>query len=119
MQAQIDAALSLGINVLAYATNRELRTKEGFFANQPNARGPIDRVERGRLYVAKLRHPGGCDAAPRALVNLMDAAGRELKIRVDVHAGTARHHRPAAVRLSPGLHARANDFHLTDRSGGN
>ena len=83
VQAQIDAALSLGINVLAYATNRELRTKEGFF-QQPNARGPSDRVERGRLYVATLRHPGGCNAAPRAVVNLMDAAGSELKIRTHV-----------------------------------
>ena len=34
--------------------------------------------------MAKLRHPGGCNAAPRALVNLMDAAGRELKIRTHV-----------------------------------
>ena len=83
VQAQIDAALSLGINVLAYATNRELKTKEDFF-QQPTARGPSDRVERGRLYVATLRHPGGCNAAPRAVVNLMDAAGSELKIRTHV-----------------------------------
>jgi hypothetical protein len=83
VQAQIDAALSLGINVLAYATNRELKTKEDFFQQQ-TARGPSDRVERGRLYVATLRHPGGCNAAPRAVVNLMDAAGSELKIRTHV-----------------------------------
>ncbi len=83
VQAQVDAGLSLGINVLAYATNRELKTKEDFF-RPLTARRPGDQVERGRLYVAKLRHPGGCNAAPRALANLMDAASRELKIRTHV-----------------------------------
>ena len=34
--------------------------------------------------MANLRHPGGCNAAPRALVNLMESAGRELKIRTHV-----------------------------------
>jgi hypothetical protein len=83
VQTQIDAALSLGINVLAYATNRELKTKEDFF--RPSAAGgQVDRVERGRLYVATLRHPGGCNAAPRAVVNLMDAAASELKVRTHV-----------------------------------
>ena len=83
VQDQVDAAMSLGINVLAYATNRELKTKEDFFrpATAPQAG---DRVERGRLDVANLRHPGGCNVAPRALVNLMDAAGRELKVRTHV-----------------------------------
>ena len=83
VQAQVDAAMSLGINVLAYATNRELKTKEDFF-RPTTTRRPGDQVERGRLYVAKLRHPGGCNAAPQALVNLMDAVGRELKVRTHV-----------------------------------
>jgi hypothetical protein len=83
VQAQIDAGLSLGINVLAYATNRELKTKEEVIF-RPNAGGPSDRVERGRLSVATLRHPGGCNAAPRAIVNLMDAAGAQLKLRTHV-----------------------------------
>jgi len=83
VQAQVDAALSLGINVLAYATNRELKTKEDFFPS-PIARRAGDQLERGRLAVANLRHPGGCNAAPRALLNLMDSAGRELRIRAHV-----------------------------------
>ncbi len=83
VQARINAAMSLGLNVLAYATNRELQTKEDFF--RPTAiQRPGDRIERGRLYVATLRHPGGCNAAPRAVVNLMDAADRELKVRTRV-----------------------------------
>ena len=78
VQAQIDAALSLGLNVAAYATNRELKSKENYFA-PPTKRRPGDQTVRGKLYVAKLRHPGGCNTAPRALTNLMDAAERELK----------------------------------------
>jgi hypothetical protein len=80
VQAQIDAAFGLGINVLAYATNRELLGKEEYFKAQTSRR-PGDQAERGRLYIAKIRHPGGCNTAPRALVNLLDLAGRELKIR--------------------------------------
>jgi hypothetical protein len=83
VQAQVDAALSLGLNVLAYATNRELKMKEDFFP-AATTRRPGDQVERGRLYVANLRHPGGCNAAPRALVNLMESAGRELRVRAHI-----------------------------------
>lgn len=83
VQAQVDAAMSLGINVLAYATNRELKTKEDYFRLTTTQR-PGDQVERGRLYVAKLRHPGGCNAAPRAMLNVMDSASRELKVRTQV-----------------------------------
>lgn len=79
IQAQIDAALGLGINVMAYATNRELRGKEEYFQSQTQ-RQPGEQAQRGRLYIAKIRHPGGCNTAPRALVNLLDLAGRELKI---------------------------------------
>jgi hypothetical protein len=83
VQSQIDAALSLGVNVMAYATNRELKTKDEYF--RPNiAKRPGDRIERGRLSVATLRHPGGCNAAPRAIANLMESAERDLKIRAQV-----------------------------------
>jgi hypothetical protein len=80
VQAQIDAAFGLGINILAYATNRELLGKEEYFKT-PTSRRPDEKIERGRLYIAKIRHPGGCNTAPRALANLLDLAGRELKIR--------------------------------------
>ncbi len=81
VQGQIDAALAIGINVLAYATNRELKGKEEFLST-PTDRQPSDSADRARLSIAKLRHPGGCNAAPRALVNLLETAGSQLKIRV-------------------------------------
>ena len=82
-QAEVNAALSIGVNVLAFATNRELKTKEDFFRAKTGPDGK-DALERGRISIAKLRHPGGCNAAPRALGNLMEAAGRELKVRTHV-----------------------------------
>jgi len=39
-------------------------------------------LRRGRWYIANVRYPGGCNAAPRALVNLLEASGRELGMRV-------------------------------------
>ena len=65
-----------GINVLAYATNRELKYQGRDSSARRGRTAAGDQVERGRLYVAKLRHPGGCNAAPRALVNLLEAAGQ-------------------------------------------
>jgi len=81
VQAQIDAARTIGINVLAYATNRELKGKEDGFRTQPDLLPQSDQ-RRGVLRIASLRHQGGCNAAPRALINLVATAAGELKIRV-------------------------------------
>jgi len=82
VQDRIDAALILGTNVLAYATNRELRGKEESFRVSSSSE-PGDRLARGRVYLAKLRHPGGCNAAPRALANLVELLRREAGVRAD------------------------------------
>ena len=79
--AQIAAANSIGINVLAYATNRELKT-QGAKLQAESRKVAQDNFARGKLYIAKLRHPGGCDTAPAALPHLFEAADRELKIRM-------------------------------------
>jgi hypothetical protein len=113
VQAQIDAAMSLGINMLAYATNRELKTKESFFL-ATTAPQPDDQVERGRLDVANLRHPGGCNMAPRALVNLMDAAGGELKIRTHVRPELLDITDPALFDYHLVFMHGRTAFHLTD-----
>jgi hypothetical protein len=84
VQAQIKAARSIGINVLGYATNREFDEgrKLGITLT---SKSPLEKIDRGRLEVAKLRHPGGCDSAPRALANLMEAAAGQLKVHVETH----------------------------------
>jgi len=83
IQREVDAALAIGANVLAYATNRELKSKDQLFAIERPPAGPADRFERGQITIGKLRHGGMCDAAPAALANILRAAGRELGVRVD------------------------------------
>ena len=105
VQAEIAAALAIGINVLAYATNRELKSKVDFFTTAA-AESPQDDFDRGKLYVARLRHPGGCNAAPARWRTCCARPAKSCKLRVDAAAARAVDHRPHAVPLSPGVHAR-------------
>jgi hypothetical protein len=82
VQAEVDAGLAIGINVLAYATNRELKTKD-MIPSTTAEPAAGDSFRRGRLRIANLRHPGGCNAAPRALTTLLETAAAQLKIRVE------------------------------------
>ncbi|NNJ24744.1 DUF4159 domain-containing protein [Alienimonas chondri] len=67
---QITQKINTGVNILAYATGREPPDK--LDAKTPlEDGGARDEVERGLLQVAKLRHEGEWDAAPRALRNLL------------------------------------------------
>jgi hypothetical protein len=84
VKEQIQGGLAIGINVLAYATNRQLVPKD-LIAENPVVEGPKPSLLRGNFAVAKIRHLGGCDAAPRALANLMEQAGHDLNIRVETH----------------------------------
>ncbi|MEN6406282.1 MAG: DUF4159 domain-containing protein [Thermoguttaceae bacterium] len=64
---RVAAAMSIGLNVLAYATGREVKYKS------PTA-PKVEREDprrRGKLQVAAVLMPGGCDAAPAAIRNLM------------------------------------------------
>ena len=83
IQREVDAALAIGTNVLAYATNRELKNKDELFGMLPRQATERERVDRGQLAIGKLRHSGMCDAAPAALANILRAAARELGVRVD------------------------------------
>jgi hypothetical protein len=77
--ADVAAARAVGLNVLAYATNRQLKTKDAI----PRKTAVADTATAGlggHLAIAKLRHAGGCDDAPRALSNLMDALGRSYQV---------------------------------------
>jgi hypothetical protein len=111
----ISDALAIGVNVLTYATNREPKGKEQAFDTP--AAGDSASVEGSRtaIQVAKLRHGGGCNDAPGALLNLLRTANQgELKLQV--------HAAPDLINISdPNLfkfhlvfmHGR-QQFHLTD-----
>ncbi len=80
---RIDDAAAVGLNVLAYATNREPRGKEQLFAEAPEEESLEHLGRRGVLQVAKIRHGGGCNDAPGALVNLLRTAAQgETKLAV-------------------------------------
>jgi len=83
VRREVDAALAIGTNVIAYATNRELKRKDELFALAPDSPAAPDALERGQIAIAKLKHSGMCDAAPAALANVLRAAARELGVRVD------------------------------------
>ena len=81
-QREIDACLAIGANVLAYATNRELKDK--LDAPQVATTGiESGSLQRQTLQVAKLDHNGGADDAPSALANLLRTTQNQLQLRVD------------------------------------
>ena len=69
---------------------------------------------RGKFAVAKLQHPGGCDAAPRALANLMEQAGHDLNIRVETHPKLIGMQDPALFDYAVVFMHGRNAFRLTD-----
>ena len=79
---KINAARSVGINVLAYATNRELKYK----LEIPHARPTTAsrrQFDRGKLYVAKLRHPRRLQHGSRRAAESAAASPRDkLELRV-------------------------------------
>lgn len=82
VQKEMEAMLAIGSNVVAYATNRQLRDKLDVPQPVIDESGK-NKILRGTLRVAKLQHTGGSDDAPAALANLLRAAGNHLQIRVD------------------------------------
>ncbi len=80
VKQRVDAALALGVNVLAYATNRELRFKYEI----PESSVPDQEatLERAKVVIAKLRHKGGWNTAPGALISLQRELGKELGVLV-------------------------------------
>jgi hypothetical protein len=112
VQDQIKGGLTIGRNVLTYATNRELKGREYSFQN--NLTKVVPDKERGKFAVAKLLHPGGCDAAPRALANLMEQAATDLHIRVEAHPQLIGMTDPALLDYAVVFMHGRNAFRLTD-----
>ncbi|MBA4016692.1 MAG: prenyltransferase [Pirellula sp.] len=81
VEAEIRAVRSIGINVLAYATNREVKYKLEIPHILADS-GKPDAVERAKLYIAELKHGGGSNIAPTALVNLLKQLSLDTGLRV-------------------------------------
>ena len=59
---KIDAAKKIGVNVLAYATNRDPKYKLDL--PQLAGVGPREAFDRAKLYVATVKHSGGGESGP-------------------------------------------------------
>lgn len=79
---QLDNAVKIGLNVVAYATGRELKDKLDAIQI---VQADLNRqsLERGSLSIAKLRHGGGDDETPRSVSNLLELYRRETKAMVE------------------------------------
>lgn len=86
VQQQIQAARRVGLNVLSYATDRDMKFKNP----TQQTTGHDNKLERGKLRVANVIHPGGCDAAPAALRNLMRLFAERSKTASSVEPGSVR-----------------------------
>lgn len=75
LTGMITKAMHVGVNVLAYATGREPPDKLSQ-AEQLVVEGAQDKIQRGFIEIAKLRHNGGWDAAPQSLRNLLLALNK-------------------------------------------
>lgn len=70
LDSMIDKSMEIGINVIAYATGREPPEKLQKFGPKTD-KGRNDKLTRGFLQVAKLKHNGDWNVAPRALRELL------------------------------------------------
>jgi Domain of unknown function (DUF4159)/Prenyltransferase and squalene oxidase repeat len=77
-------SMKVGVNVVAYATGREPYDKLDAPPDEITTR-PQNQIERGLLQVAKLRHTGDWDAAPRALHNVLIALNRTSGLLASMH----------------------------------
>ncbi len=83
LASRLADANAVGVNVLAYATNREPKGKEAAFVSATDLAAIEAAGSRGTIQIAKLQHGGGCNDAPGALVNLLRTAAQgELKLRI-------------------------------------
>ncbi len=83
VEDEIKAVRSIGINVLAYATNREVKFKLEI-PRLAAAEAEVDAVDRAKLYIGEIKHQGGSTVAPTALANLL----RQLRVETGLRVST-------------------------------
>lgn len=70
VQAELDNATKVGLNVAAYATGRQLKEKlDAVQIARPESEAT--QILRGHIAIPKLQHAGGANDAPRAIPNLL------------------------------------------------
>ena len=104
VEKQIKAGLAIGINVLAYATNRQLRPKEDAFVREEAP--AADGFSRGQILRGQ---PAASGRVQRGAAGPAQPAGRGRPRAEAPHqrrGARDQHHRFVALPLPLGLHAR-------------
>ncbi|MFN7292881.1 MAG: DUF4159 domain-containing protein, partial [Pirellula sp.] len=83
VKKDIDNAVKIGVNVVAYATGRELKEKLDALeiVEVPTN---IQSLNRGTLKIAKILHSGGADDASRAVVTMLSVYREKTRSLVDL-----------------------------------
>jgi len=84
-QRQIDNGLGIALNILAYATSRELKNKDEIPENV--VRKEVDTDRRGRIFLPFLDY-GATNPAPHAPQNLLHFLEDQCNVRVEHQAST-------------------------------
>ena len=86
--AEIETAFAIGLNVCAYATNREMKFKEEIPAD---VAAELEKTKgvRNSLFAAILECGGGSGCAPRAIPNLMKAIRVNLGVPAQLYVPRA------------------------------
>lgn len=107
-------ANAIGVNVVAYATNREPKGKEETFTDVGQLLELSAAGSRGTIQIAKLQHGGGCNDAPGALVNLLRAAAQgDLQLGVSTNEFPVRASDKSLSRFHLAFMHGRHDFQLT------
>ena len=85
VQRQIDNGLGIGLNILAYATSRELKGKDEILERVVRVQTDTDR--RGRIFFPYLNH-GATNPAPHAPQNLLAYLEKYCDMRIEHQAST-------------------------------
>ena len=81
IRSELDNCTKVGMNVLAYATGKQLKEKLDNVSILEDIR-EATQSDRGVLVIPKLRHPAGSDDAPRAMPNLLRWLVKENPFRI-------------------------------------
>lgn len=113
VRERIEDATAIGLNVLAYATNREPKGKEESFAAM-DLGDAAALGGRGIVRIAKLIHGGGCNDAPGALVNLLRSAAQgEAKLQIATNQFDLRASDPNLPNFHMAFMHGRHDFRFT------
>ncbi|MCH2113586.1 MAG: DUF4159 domain-containing protein [Pirellulales bacterium] len=107
-------ANAVGLNILAYATNREPKGKEARFVGANDLAALNATGGRGTIRIAKLLHGGGCNDAPGALVNLLRTAAQgDLQLSIHTNEISMRADHKSLPRFHLAFMHGRHDFRFT------